>query len=305
MIIPRDIRPQIFIFVVLVLGLFLGGGCAEPQMEGTPDEALESAWDYYILGEFEAAIGVFTLVREAISPDDERYTQALYGLATTWNLRRPRNNPDIAREYYLEVLERDPDSEAAAYSLLALARMKHLVPVGQDPDYDAVRRAYQRVIDQFPDHPAGHEAFIYLQSIYAAMLEPDAARRAVVALRDFMERWPDTGFTSAAWSLKSVCYDTLDEPADKLKAEIMAFKTEEVDPQNPFHDNAWRYWTIAVVAEFDAGDFETARTYYRRLIEEYPTDIRKYSATQALERMDAKEAELRAEIAAQQEGAAP
>ncbi len=305
MIISENRRPRVSFFMFLVLGLLLVFGCAEPQMEGTPEEVLERAWKYYALGEFNAAIGEFTLLKEAVLPDDPFYAQALYGLGTTWNLRRPRNDPDTAREYYLAVLEHRPGGELAAYSLLALARMKHLVPVGQDPDYDEVRDAYRRVVDQFPDHPAGHEAFIYLQSTHVATLDPDHARKAIHALRDFMARYPDTGFISAAWSLKAIAYDTLGDPDNKLTAEIMAFKTEEVDPQNPFHDNAWRYWSIAVVAEFDAGDFETARTYYRRLIEEYPTDIRKYSATQALERMDEKEAHLRAHIAAQDKGGAP
>ena len=50
----------------------------------------------------------------------------------------------------------------------------------------------------------------------------------------------------------------------------------------------------STVAEFEAGDFEAARTFYRRLIDEYPTDIRKYAAQQALRRMDETERALRA-----------
>ena len=44
------------------------------------------------------------------------------------------------------------------------------------------------------------------------------------------------------------------------------------------------------------GDFDTARKYYRKLIEEYPTDIRMYGAKQALKRMDEVEGKIRGEM---------
>jgi len=64
-------------------------------------------------------------------------------------------------------------------------------------------------------------------------------------------------------------------------------------------DKAWRYWKLATVAEFEAGDFDLARKFYRLLIEEYPQDIRKYASRQALERMDRIESRMRAELQAE------
>jgi len=58
-------------------------------------------------------------------------------------------------------------------------------------------------------------------------------------------------------------------------------------------------WLIAVYAEFDAGDFKTAREYYRRLIDEYPTDNKVYMAKMALERLDEVEAQIRRELLAE------
>lgn len=273
-------------------------GCSSAPMEDDPDALLERGWDYFRLGEFSMAVRAFTAARDAVSPDEPLYIEATFGLANTWNLRLPRTQarPDLAGEYYRDVIGRAPDGDWAAYSQLALARMIHLAPVGEHPDYDAVRAAYRQVVDRFPAHPAGHEAFIYLQSTLVRTLDPADARRAATALRKWMGQYPDTGFMSAAWSLLSVAYDTLGDHPDKLHAEIRAMQTAEVDPKNPFHDNAGRYWTIAVIAEFDVGDFTTARTYYRRLIDEYPTDIRRFASSQALARMDELESRLRADM---------
>ena len=60
-------------------------------------------------------------------------------------------------------------------------------------------------------------------------------------------------------------------------------------------ENSTDYWYIAVVAEFEVGDFETARKYYRLLMTEYPRDRRNFGAKTAIERMDALEEKLRKE----------
>ena len=91
----------------------------------------------------------------------------------------------------------------------------------------------------------------------------------------------------------AVSYQTLNMPEERLRAEEQSLETTEVDPTNPFTEFAWQYWNLATIAEFEVGDFDTARKYYRKLIEEYPTDIRLYGAKQALKRMDEVEAKIR------------
>ena len=56
-----------------------------------------------------------------------------------------------------------------------------------------------------------------------------------------------------------------------------------------------RYWQVATTAEFLAGRLDVARTYYQKLIDEYPLDYRKFGARQALARMDRLEQNLRAQ----------
>jgi tetratricopeptide (TPR) repeat protein len=272
-------------------------GCArrDARVE-THAQAVARGWDLYRLSAFDAATRVFRDTADAAPRQDPWRLQALYGLASTWNLRRPGQNPPRAERIYREIVSAAPDSDMAAWSLLALARMRHLVPVGETPDYAAVRQAYTAVIRAFPDHLAGQEAFIYLQAaMLAEASDPQAAQAVERQLRGFVDAHPASGFLSSAWSLLSVCYERLRRPDEWLHAERQAMTTREVDAGNPKQDRSWSFWRIATIAEFEVGDFDLARRYYRLLMETYPRDIRVYPAAQALERMDATEATLRAE----------
>ncbi len=286
----------------IVLGSVLAGAlfipvasCHRKAPLPSPETIVTNAWNDFRLGEYDRAASGFEKARALAATGSVTRRQATYGLATVWGLRLPIVSQDRkrARRLYREIITTAPRSDLAAWSLLALARMQHLVPVGEEPDYDAVRKAYREVIRRFPDHLAGQEAFIYLQSTYVATLQTNDARRAITSLKKFIREHPDSGFVGAAYSLMAVSYTTLGDQEKRLEAEIQAFKHGEVDPTNPYVDHAWTYWNIATIAEFEVGDFETARKYYRRLIKEYPTDIRKYGAKQALRRMDAVEKRLR------------
>jgi len=215
-------------------------------------------------------------------------------LATTWDLRRPGENRAKATRLYEEILERTPDGPMAPWTELALARQKHLVPVGEEPDYEAVNAAYRHLIEKFPDHLAAKEAFLYLQSIQLAKLDPETSRETVKKLQAFIQQ-QKTEFVGPAWSLMAVAYQTLGEQQERFLAEQNSFDKTEVDPSDPYLEFAWAYWNLATIAEFEVGDFDSARKYYKLLLEKYPTDIRVYGCKQALKRMDALEAKIRAE----------
>ena len=283
--------------MALLAPLFFGlCGCSKPIELTSDQDPVKYAWNNYRLGEVKRAITTFEMILKSTDDTDENHLQALYGLATVWNLRRPDENPKLATEYYNTLIERAPDHELAAWSALAIARMKHLVPVGKDPDYDDVRATYRDIVSRYPGHVAADEAFLYLQTTYVMNMKPADAQLALDALETFIQEHPKSAFVSAAYSLISVCCETLGQPEKRLAVELKAFETAEIDPTNPFQDNAWRYWMLATLAEFDAGDFNTARKFYERLIEEYPTDIKVYSCEQALERMERIENQIRAKL---------
>jgi tetratricopeptide (TPR) repeat protein len=260
----------------------------------TPAYLTARAWEDYRDGEYATAVHGFSDAAHAAPAGSADRLEALYGLGMAWNLRGSGSDPALAEKCFREVLTLSPTGELAAWSLLALARMKHAVPVGEEPDYPAVRKAYQDVIDRFPNHLAGEEAFIYLESTWVATLDPKDAEPALVALEGFIRDHAASKFLSPAWALVAECEATLGRSDERLKAKIASLETRELDPTNPYSDNAALYWEIATIAEFEAGDFATARKYYRALADEYPLDQRKWGAKLALERMDAVEAGLRA-----------
>ncbi len=283
---------RLFLAGLLALGL---SACGKKTAGGGDAPALiADGWTAYRLSEFQNAVLAFETARASAEKGSDDWAMATYGLATTWDLRRPGEDPKLATQLYQEILAAAPDSPMIPWTELALARQMHLVPVGQEPDYAAVNQAYQHILDQFPGHLAAKEAFLYLQSIQLAKLEPKSTRAAVAKLEDFVAR-EKKEFLSPAWSLLAVGYQTLGDQEKRLLAEKNSFEATEVDPSDPFIEFAWAYWNLGTIAEFEVGDFALARTYYNLLLEKYPKDIRVYGCKQALARMDALEAKIRAE----------
>jgi tetratricopeptide (TPR) repeat protein len=288
----RLIKRRISLGLLIVCHL-LFTGCRAGQDHQTAGQSIDLAWQYYQLGEFGAAVEGFEHALEQSEPGSDDHVQALYGLGITWQLRRPQENAAKAAACFRQLIQESPGHELVAWSYLALARLEHLVPVGEVPDYEHVRDSYRMVMELFPRHPAGQEALIYHYATLAANLDPEDARTVIDAMDSYLTDFTNGVFTSAAWSLKAICHETLRMGEEKLNDEIMAFNSREIDHGNPNQDQAGRYWSLATAAEFDVGDFEIARVYYRRLIDEYPTDIRVFSCEKAIGRMNDMESRLR------------
>ena len=270
----------------------LGSGCSDSGQALDPAAQLSWGWQQYRTGEYNQAARAFESALQSPQTSEE-HIKALYGLGTVWSLRAPGPDPAKAAGYFHQVIEQNPKHDLAAWSQLALARMKHLAPVGTEPDYAEVRQAYQVCIDSFPGHLASQEAFILQQSTYVATLKPEDAQKAIDALQGFIKSQPRSGFVSPAYMLLSEAYTVLSQMDTALASRVSALESAERDVDSG-QDKAIDYWKVAVIAEFDAGDFKIARKFYRALIDEYPTDMRVYGAKLALKRMDTVEAKLRA-----------
>mgnify|MGYP001610648910 CR=1 FL=1 len=127
-----------------------------------------------------------------------------------------------------------------------------------------------------------------------ATLKAEDAQAALENLDKFVLAYPESKVLGPVYSLMTECYSTLGNPEKRLACEIKALEHRELDPNNPRADNSGAYWKIANLAEFRAGDFETARKYYGKLLEEYPTDQKGFATEKALERLNRTEALLKA-----------
>ena len=280
---------------LLWCGLALLGlpGCARaPAAAAGGEQSLDQAWLNFRLAEYDLADKDFSAILARAPKGSEDAVRAMFGLANVWNLRRPGEDLDKARSFYEQIIREQPEHDLAPWCELALVRLQHVVPVGKDPDYDVVRKGYRAIIAKHPGHLAAKEATIYLNATLIATLDETLTKQAVSNLTAFIA----TGtreFVGPAYSLLAVSYTTLKQPQQRLESEIKAFENVEIDPANPFNEFAWAYWNIATIAEFEVGDFDLARQYYRKLVQEYPVDIRTFPAQQALARMDRVEQALR------------
>ena len=290
----KPIPPCRWLPVLALAGWLTACGPVAP--ERTPAELLTAGWNAYRLGDYKLAVSTFDRLLAVPGLDPDLQVQARYGKAVTQDLRQPvpTQQDEEARALYEQIIREASSHDLAAWSSLALARMTHLVPVGEEPDFQQVQAAYQKVIDAYPRHLAGQEALIYQQSTQVQSLDPNLTTQAVARLQSFLNEQPDGKFASAAYNLLAQAYETLNQPDNQLEARLKELETLEVDPASPAaSDFSWRYWQLATTAEFLAGRLDVARIYYQKLIEEYPLDFRKFGARQDLQRMDDLERRLR------------
>jgi len=277
----------------LLILLIIAAACRPAPPVRQSNDLVGEGWENYRLGEYARAVQTFQQA-EAIAATR---VAALFGEAQTRQLQRPTPDRKKAAALYRQVLAEAPQSDYAAWSLLSLAWIKVADTVAEPGDVAAVQADFQKVLDQFPEHLAGQEAFLSLQTLKLQHNAPAVWRAVLAALAQFLQQHPRSPYTSAVHSMRAHCYQMLDEPANELAAVQQAWQTDEADPRNPKQNQVAIEWRIATLAEFDVGDFALARAHYRRLIAEYPTEQRVFLAKQELRHMDEIEAQLRQELA--------
>ena len=272
--------------------LVIATACGPIRSSHLSTNSVATGWEYFRLGEFDLAARAFA--QAAAVPTTE--AAGLFGLAQTWHLRRPNPDPDRAAAYYRQIVALAPRSDYAAWSWLALAWLQAVPPDAAAPAITTVDPSFQQAAQHFPDHPAGQEAFLSLQVLQLQTNTPASRRVVLAALDGFLQAHPATPYASAVQTLRAHCFRMLREPANELTAVRLAWQLENDDPLSPKQSPVTTYWRIATIAEFDLGDFATAREFYRRLIAEYPTEQRVFFAKKELQHMAEIEAEIRQEL---------
>lgn len=265
-------------------------GCRPPSAsDQAPGELIRRGWSFFRMGEFDLALTAFSEAQGRSEPGSGSFFEARYGWAVTQELKRPNPEPAEARRIYKEL--EAGESEVGAWASLRLARMEHLYGVDAKPDFAAIRRAYENVIERFPEHPAAKEAFLLAQSTYLAHGNRQETEAAVARLEAFLRDNPQSPFGVSANALLAEAYESLQDPQKQMEAEIALLNAQPQNVQREiFANRAPAYWRIATLAEYRLGDVATAKTYYQRILDEYPNDQRSFGAKMAMERMTAAQA---------------
>lgn len=269
-------------------GFFLLASCSDPEVATPPQLLLDEGWEMYRLGEFGPAIDLFQRAGQGLNDTESQLAlQALYGEAACWQHRRDARDTSRAESLYTEIIRRAPEDSLAVWSRLAQARIRHFGTIEPKPDYRVLAEEYRSIYSDHPDHPAGQEAFV---SQYAVLLfnpwgDPEATRGCIPEMEAFVAQNPKSPFASTISKLLANAYSSINQPDRSVAWMVNSLETMEIDPGNPNANYSDFYWNIARTAEFEAGDFDTARTYYSRLIREYPKDQRIHEARTSLRRM--------------------
>lgn len=139
--------------------------------------------------------------------DYEQFTaEQIYGRAE-YDLAR--GDPDLAARVFAEVERLYPFSEWAKRSVIMQAFAHH-----KDRDYEASRAAAQRFLDFYPtDGDAAYAQYLLALSYYDQIDEVGRDQgltfQALQALREVIERYPDSEYTSSAILKFDLAFDHL------------------------------------------------------------------------------------------------
>ena len=120
-----------------------------------------------------------------------------------------RNDADLAAEHFAEVERLYPYSEWAKRAVIMQAFAYH-----QDKDYENSRAAAQRFIDFYPtDEDAAYAQYLLALSYYDQIDEVGRDQgltfQALQSLREVIERYPDSEYTSSAVLKFDLAFDHL------------------------------------------------------------------------------------------------
>jgi tetratricopeptide (TPR) repeat protein len=266
--------------------------CGREDAAGDPEDLLKRAWMHFRLDEFDPADRAFaSTLKKLDAKTDPRSAElritALYGRGMVASLGRAG---DGAREWFDKVIAADPNGEMGAWAALAMVRQQDVLRTSNTANLKA---GYAKVIEQFPNTAAAEEAFFFSQSLLVESLTDEDAREAIKQLTERLQTSKGK-IRTALYNLLGRAHQTLRQYPEALNAFIASLDAKENDPANPNQNNMLEYYRIGMMAQFDVGDFATARKYYQRYVREYPRDQRTFTVNILLKHLDETEAALRA-----------
>jgi tetratricopeptide (TPR) repeat protein len=269
-------------------------GCAPDINHKNSRELLNEAWQDYHLSDFDRANNLFQRVETSSSEAQPEYVESLFGQASIWNTRQDDRDPARADALYAKIEQLDPRGPMGAWAMLDRVRVQHLRRADEPLDYQELARSYREVRQNYPGSAAGDEGYLQALAIEEINATPSQQRSLLNEYQPFLAQHPQSVYRGPIYAAMARLFGKLGQPQEKLSALLSSLEFREIDKGNPNELLVWNYWEIAVTAEFDAGNFAVARDYYRRIIQEYPSDLLVFRCQQALKRMDFVESELRA-----------
>jgi len=129
--------------------------------------------------------------------------------------------------------------------------------------------------------------------------EDETIAKAVAETEEWVEARPDSVFLPTAYGALAHGYMLQGRGKAYIDALVKAVELNLQQQQNsmlPPTDQVGNYFRIGMAAQLDSGDFDVARKYFNKMIDESPRDQRIFMVEQRLKMMDEFEASVREEL---------
>ena len=233
---------------------------------------LGDAWELFKREAPGRAATAFEKIYEAADAAPADRVQALFGLGLSHEYTLPFPRPQAAREAFQSLVREFPENSLVPWSLIELGKLAFKKTANLDywnnrNDFSEARAYFRRVIDDYPNSVALHEAVIRLANTYCFEVEPPLADRGIEILEEHLAKYPDNPL--AAGMYVQVSFWLISIKQDYERAIPYLEGLGEIRQGNPYR---WSegYWRVATVWDVGLRRPDRAIPWYRKIIEITP-----------------------------------
>lgn len=291
---PRKTNARLAIAALAVAVTFACRGHGTVIAADRPDAAtlLSKAQDELSCFSFDVAADLFESAAAQSTRGSDAWLKGTLGLAMCLQQHSPPSPAKIERAAKLlrSVVDAAPKSECAARATMCLGRIEELSDYyGDEPQPEAARELYQKVVSDWPDDAIAGEATLRIAAIDVQTYETQKVQRGVALLESWLASHPHDPLASVMWKyIGDTCYRPL---RDYRKAVESYRKADAIGLLERGREGPV-YWRAAVLAERELKDFPAAIEFYTKIVLITPTSGKAYEAQLALKRLGAPVPEL-------------
>ena len=263
---------------------------SEEQEAEVYSEDLEEAWQHFRRDDPASALKIFRLVARASDAKATDRLQALFRMGLSYEFMPPEPQVQDAKRTFQAIIDEYPDNSLVPWALLEMGKLTFRKTANLDYwnnaiDNEEARIYFRRILTDYPDSVAIHEAAVRLANTYFFEVDRPESDQALEILKDHLEAHPNNPLAAGMHLLLTIWYSNIRQ--DYRAAAPHAIKLGELQQSNPYR---WSevYWRVATIFHKGLGDLEEATHWYRKLIEVTPDARQALQAQKELEKIEQK-----------------
>ncbi len=242
-------------------------------------EELQQGWVFFKQSQIDRAIEAFKQILEQPDATEKDRTQALFGLGLSYRFDRPVPQKGEARSVFQKLRQNYPTHPLAPWALMELGSLEHQRVSGGEEE---ARRYFQRVVDEYPESLAIHEAVLSIVNTYLYETTQASARKAMDILEAHLKAYPNNPLNTVMHFRAD--YTWSDILLDYEKALPHALALAEQKMSDPFRWSR-HYWHVASIYHLRLKQPEKAIPWYQSIIEETPESPHVFAAKQMVQQL--------------------